>query len=45
MNKKTCKKCKKVIILDFKTWLEENKESQYLQCPYCFYLEKLKDET
>ena len=39
---KTCENCKRIIIEDFFEWLKENKHQEYLQCPYCFYLEKIK---
>jgi DNA-directed RNA polymerase subunit RPC12/RpoP len=39
---KRCIYCKKIIIEDFDKWLEENKHQEYLQCPYCWGLEKIK---
>jgi len=39
---KRCKFCRKIIIEDFEKWLKENKETRYLECPYCFGLEKIQ---
>lgn len=38
---KTCLICKKIIVEDFEKWREENPESNYLECPYCNYREKI----
>ncbi len=39
---KKCKRCRRLIIKDWVKWLRENKHQHYLQCPYCFQMEKLK---
>ncbi len=38
---KSCKKCKRIIIEDFPSWLKNNPQSAYLQCPYCNTLEEI----
>ena len=40
--KKRCKFCERIIVEDWEKWLEENKEQVYLQCCYCWELEKIK---
>jgi DNA-directed RNA polymerase subunit RPC12/RpoP len=39
---KRCRKCGRIIIEDFEKYLEENKEQAWLQCPYCFYMERIR---
>ena len=39
---KRCKYCGKIIIKEYEKWLEENQNSEYIQCSYCFNLEKIK---
>jgi len=36
-----CKYCKKMIIRDWKKFLEEDKEN-YIQCPYCLKIWKYR---
>ena len=38
---KYCTMCKKLIIKDFDKWKEENEGKAYIQCPYCFHLERI----
>jgi len=38
---KICKQCGRIIIYEFEKWLKENKNQTYIQCPYCFYMEKI----
>jgi DNA-directed RNA polymerase subunit RPC12/RpoP len=40
--KAICRKCKKIIIEDWEAWLKENQHQAYVQCPYCWHLEKIK---
>ncbi len=44
MTEKICgnKKCGKIIIKDFEKYLEENSNSEWIQCPYCYYMEKIR---
>jgi len=38
-----CKKCKRIILAKgIKKFLEENPRTFWLQCPYCFELERIK---
>ena len=39
---KVCKDCKRIIMEDFEKWLKENPQQEYIQCPLCFGLEKIK---
>jgi len=40
---KKCKYCKRIIIEDWEKWLEENSEQVYLQCPYCYKMERIRE--
>ena len=42
MIQKNCECCKKIIIEDLEKWLKENKETNYIQCPFCYWMEKIK---
>lgn len=35
--------CRKIIIRDWVKYLRENPDVQWLQCPYCFAMEKIKN--
>jgi hypothetical protein len=39
---KRCRFCERVIILDYLKYLEENPNQAWLQCPYCFRVEKIR---
>jgi hypothetical protein len=39
---KKCENCKRVIVEDWKKYLEENPEEVWLQCPYCLHMEKIR---
>ena len=43
--RKTCKNCGKEIIGDWKKWIEENPESRYIQCPYCYEMEEIRNDN
>ena len=36
-------KCKKIIIHDWEKYLEENPNEKWLQCPYCYVMEKINE--
>ena len=41
MSEYKCGACSKIIIQDFEEWLKNNdKKPLYIQCPYCFHLER-----
>jgi hypothetical protein len=39
---KKCKYCNRIIVEDYNNWLEENPEAVYIQCPYCYEMERIK---
>ena len=39
---KRCKYCNKIIIKDFDKWLDENPETAYLLCPFCYGMERIR---
>jgi len=39
---KVCKYCGRAIVEDFTKWLRENPQTKYMQCPYCFEMEKIE---
>ncbi|GBE19351.1 hypothetical protein BMS3Abin17_00074 [archaeon BMS3Abin17] len=41
-NKKTCQKCRKIIIEDWEKWLNLNKDEKYIECCYCGNVEVIK---
>ena len=42
MTIKKCKYCGKIIIENYEYWLEENPECAWIQCNYCFELERIE---
>jgi len=42
MTNKKCQKCRLIIIEDWSEWLEDNPDQEYIQCNYCFHLEKIR---
>lgn len=39
---KMCKFCGRLIIKDYLKWLEENEKTFYIQCPFCFEMERIR---
>ncbi len=39
---KKCKNCGKIIIEDWMKYLKENPNQVWLQCCYCFHMEKIR---
>lgn len=42
MTQKRCKYCKKIIVEDWEKWLIENPQQVYIQCNYCYELERIR---
>ncbi len=44
MTEKKCASCNRMIIKDWEKWLLENKQQVYVQCCFCWHMEKIDIE-